>query len=544
MTGQGTQTDPYIPETLTEFVHACGGYSHYHPYIHLTHDLNAADDPEYTGELAAPITLSYAVVTAENKCRISGVTVRAVSFFNCVSGVSRIEDVIFENCVHIRTSTSAASIEGNYGRSGCGFHRCGIFMEIQCGDCGQLVGAALGMTDTTAVFTLKRTQPYTSSLVASDMSFTRSNVQFVGAAANGKLIAGRSAGTAVWNTAAVRFTDTHFYTDTVLLSDCAAYAHDSYVYLERSVIGETSGVTVQFTDGENCLAAADESVTLDCSGAWTAVTPDVLKSADKLAAAGWIPTISQCEQLADGFMEGEYLKSSGEEYIEIPYIPDESSRVCWSGQGTLGGAGRKFAVASSPSRNCQVIFYMDENQNYDTTGYPYNGDYTYDIRQDGTLYVNGNYLTTANRNVSGTVKNMTFFRLDIQGKVYFYESKLRYFKAYEDGVPAWDMVPCVRLSDDAAGMYDKLTGTFFGNDGGGKLTTSWRYGENWGHEAWTCRTGTNDGLPYAAGTMLAETIPPETDGLLKVGNSDVKRLYVGDTLAERIYLGNAVVYGN
>ncbi|MDE5563854.1 MAG: hypothetical protein K2I93_01755, partial [Oscillospiraceae bacterium] len=85
MTGQGITTDPYIPETLTEFIQAC---SRHDAYIHLTHDLNAADDPDYFGELTEPITLNYVTVTTKNKCKISGVTVRAASFFNCINRVS------------------------------------------------------------------------------------------------------------------------------------------------------------------------------------------------------------------------------------------------------------------------------------------------------------------------------------------------------------------------------------------------------------------------------------------------------------------------
>lgn len=58
MTGTGTKADPYIPTTLTEFIAAVGTAG---AYVQLTQDINAADDPAYTGELATPITWAASV---------------------------------------------------------------------------------------------------------------------------------------------------------------------------------------------------------------------------------------------------------------------------------------------------------------------------------------------------------------------------------------------------------------------------------------------------------------------------------------------------
>ena len=58
MTGTGTQADPYIPTTLNEFITAVGTAG---AYVTLTQDINAANDPEYTGELTTPITWAASV---------------------------------------------------------------------------------------------------------------------------------------------------------------------------------------------------------------------------------------------------------------------------------------------------------------------------------------------------------------------------------------------------------------------------------------------------------------------------------------------------
>ena len=73
MTGTGTQNDPYAPTTLTEFITAVGTSG---AYVALTQDINAADDPEYTGELTSTISINATSVDGAG-FTISGVTVRA-----------------------------------------------------------------------------------------------------------------------------------------------------------------------------------------------------------------------------------------------------------------------------------------------------------------------------------------------------------------------------------------------------------------------------------------------------------------------------------
>ena len=50
MTGTGTQSNPIVPITLTDFIEIVGTSS---MDVALTQDINEADDLEYTGELMA-----------------------------------------------------------------------------------------------------------------------------------------------------------------------------------------------------------------------------------------------------------------------------------------------------------------------------------------------------------------------------------------------------------------------------------------------------------------------------------------------------------
>lgn len=85
MTGTGTQNDPYIPTTLTEFIAAVGTAG---AYVTLTQDINAADDPTYTGELTTSITWAAASVQGGG-FTLAGVTLRtAASAISIAKGVS------------------------------------------------------------------------------------------------------------------------------------------------------------------------------------------------------------------------------------------------------------------------------------------------------------------------------------------------------------------------------------------------------------------------------------------------------------------------
>lgn len=85
MTGTGTQSDPYIPTTMTEFITAVGTAG---AYVALTQDINAGDDPEYSGELTTPITWAAASVQGGG-FTLAGVTLRtAASAISIAKGVS------------------------------------------------------------------------------------------------------------------------------------------------------------------------------------------------------------------------------------------------------------------------------------------------------------------------------------------------------------------------------------------------------------------------------------------------------------------------
>lgn len=108
MTGTGTQADPYIPTTLTEFITAVGTAG---AYVALTQDINAADDPAYSGEITSPIAYRAADVDGRQHA-IIGVTVLAESFATHAQHCT-VHDISFRKIAHKGTTTNKYSLQGD-----------------------------------------------------------------------------------------------------------------------------------------------------------------------------------------------------------------------------------------------------------------------------------------------------------------------------------------------------------------------------------------------------------------------------------------------
>lgn len=81
-------------------------------------------------------------------------------------------------------------------------------------------------------------------------------------------------------------------------------------------------------------------------------------------------------------------------------------------------------------------------------------DYTPNV---GTTKYEGNICLFGRLNYSS--------QLDIKGAV-----KIWYCKIYDNNALVRNFIPCIRIADSEAGMYDTVTKTFYTNDGTGEFT--------------------------------------------------------------------------
>lgn len=109
MRGDGTENNPFIPETLTEFIQAVGPTSGSGVYVELEHDILANEDPEYSGELNSEIYFNVKKLDGKGYS-VKGVTFRSPSMIQLAGNPGVIQNISFLNFYHKRTTTGDYSI--------------------------------------------------------------------------------------------------------------------------------------------------------------------------------------------------------------------------------------------------------------------------------------------------------------------------------------------------------------------------------------------------------------------------------------------------
>lgn len=189
--------------------------------------------------------------------------------------------------------------------------------------------------------------------------------------------------------------------------------------------------------------------------------------------------------LPSGYTQVEYIQSSGTQYIDTGFKPNNNTRVVMD-----------FQFVSAPSSDHAVIFGARDATNvksfcvfYITSGYfrsDYNTTNTNQWAIDSTIRytIDKNKETTSLNNTTQSYSattfqcayNMYLFGLNGTGYVYFRSIGLKVYSCqiYDNGTLIRDYVPCIN-ADGAAGLYDMVNGAFYANAGTGSFTTGATY---------------------------------------------------------------------
>lgn len=175
----------------------------------------------------------------------------------------------------------------------------------------------------------------------------------------------------------------------------------------------------------------------------------------------------------------DYIQSSGTQYIDLgkPFNSDTIEFIYSDATSATSGA---YMFGTYPSATRYLISCNPSNEHV----FAYKGTQVFRATkgQDKcTLYVNPttgdvkfndtNYTITAGTIQSST--NIFLFSASNTGNVPYEISRLARLRVYSfktwspDGVLTRHIIPAQRLSDNAIGMYDKVSGVFFGNKGTG-----------------------------------------------------------------------------
>lgn len=185
-------------------------------------------------------------------------------------------------------------------------------------------------------------------------------------------------------------------------------------------------------------------------------------------------------KLPEGFTELAYIESSGTQYIDTEFNPNQDSRVVLDAQMLEGSAptktqiyfgcrsgGRYFEIYKASSSG-QALYFL-----YNTGGV---GEFSVDYTLRRTVEINKNIAT-----VDGVSKEATYAAFQIGRSIFIGAdnndgtaasiTSIRIYtcQIYDNGTLVRDYVP-VKDANGNVGLYDIVESKFYGNAGSGAFT--------------------------------------------------------------------------
>ena len=179
--------------------------------------------------------------------------------------------------------------------------------------------------------------------------------------------------------------------------------------------------------------------------------------------------------LPDGYTQVEYIESTGTQYINTGFTPNQDTRVVCDVvfPGTTGTSG-KYVFGSRTALTQNSYTYFSYNRKYETT---YN-------TQDNVCYQNlitGRFIIDKNKNVTttnGTAYSHTYANFTCPGPLYLFalnnngslfgggSLSLYSCQIYDNETLVRDFIPCIDAGGEV-GLYDLVNDAFYGNAGTG-----------------------------------------------------------------------------
>lgn len=284
MTGTGTQTDPYIPTTLTEFITAVGTSG---AYVALTQDINAADDPAYSGELTSGISWNAAQTDGRNFA-LTGITVRNSSAAIALRRGVTVQNLAIRDFGHAK---EAATVTIGFSGSGqnATMRGCLISANVASGAYNHFFAEELIMEDCAfdANFVETSANAWNTFLktVTAKRCTIRAHGSFKLKAANNYMMEhGNYSRTAIILDG-VEITNS----GTVLASTTDCKFSGCYMAAINAKNSGASTIRTLSTTSTSSVIASDGSVGIQADTGFTAGTLDNLKDQDWLTSVGFLP---------------------------------------------------------------------------------------------------------------------------------------------------------------------------------------------------------------------------------------------------------------
>lgn len=276
MTGTGTQSDPYVPVTLTEFIGAVGTAG---AYVALDRNIDAAEDPAYTGELTNYIQWHCAEVNGNDHALV-GLTTRGSSVFSAFRVVT-VRNMIFRNLASVGTNASRI-VFSHDGGSGKYFVMTNCLVSLKASSTGYHPIISVDSYITRCAFDLSYsgTGGYDDRLF-DNCELRETTVHISGYTAPALSLLIRCPG--MMRSA---FIMDNCDVSPTIASSAKSSSQYSYVAVRQSVTGHS--ITANGT-GAGCILSTDGSISANLASGWTQASIAQMKDKDWLASVGFLP---------------------------------------------------------------------------------------------------------------------------------------------------------------------------------------------------------------------------------------------------------------
>lgn len=196
----------------------------------------------------------------------------------------------------------------------------------------------------------------------------------------------------------------------------------------------------------------------------------------------------QTSRLPLEFQEVEYIESTGTQYIDTGFVPNQDTRVITDHFYTKQPQNRGFVYGAGASATDRAFEMYTWGANWNS---PYGNTNITMTPSTSSLFVSGKINADKNKNnitityPDGTSqtkscpyvtfiapRNMWLFAINRGNLSVDFRAncvQLYFCKIWDNGTLVREFIPCYRKSDEKPGMYDMITGTFFTNVGTGEF---------------------------------------------------------------------------
>ncbi len=176
--------------------------------------------------------------------------------------------------------------------------------------------------------------------------------------------------------------------------------------------------------------------------------------------------------LPNEYVEVGYLETDGNQYINLgnnyPISSDTKVEIgaefgeSWLYGYTNGDLGRYGGTQKQLYTGFASVSWIGDSGYHD-----YVFDHSSGVTVDDTF-------SGLSGTPSGSSDTEDIYLFRAKYSTVFVEGRIYYYRQYNNGNLVYDLVPCYRVSDNVAGMYDLVSDTFFTNAGTGSFTTGYR----------------------------------------------------------------------